>query len=360
MQGTPPSQSPLPEGGRPESSPAEGSPAERDRRFPLWQILPWTLLAAALLLLLPPLLRRQHPRNAVFKDAVPRNAVPRNAVPMQSAAALSVPLRPAAPPRSSAAPSSAVVHTPVLTTTAPSPAAPVPVSAAPVPLSVTLYSAYKGKHVAVGTPVTISVYAALPLGQSATLAVSYGKDGGPKSLLSLAQGSLSSTTWTPLLPGRYLFTASALDSRKNGVFSHPVPIFVDAPASAPLPVLPAPVHIAAKLLTVRPIVPKPHLAAKAAGKLNTSKPNPPKRRSAPVSVPYHVAAAVFPIPRIAATLAGALRGRGFHALVRTGTDGSGKAVYRVETGDFTRRADADTQVRLLKKDGYPAFLFQTH
>ena len=331
----------CPHCGQPQGAPIDPNPqTESDRRFPLWQILPWTLLAAALLLLLPPLLRQKHSQSlapAPLSAAAPIPAPPAVSPALTHSAVGST-------AASGAAGSQPRVSERTLPTkSAPKDAAPVPVSAAPVPLTVTLYSASRNKHVAVGTPVTLSAYAALPPGKSATLAVSYGKDNGPKSLLSLAQGSLSSTTWTPILPGRYLFMASALDSRKNGAFSHPVLIFVDAPVSKPA----APVHIAAKPAPAKPkaAVPPPPAIT-------------PKRRPAPAAAPYHVAAAVFPVRRIAATLAAALRGRGFHAFVRSGTDGNGKPNYRVETGDFPGKADADAQVRLLKKDGYPSYLFQ--
>ncbi len=333
----------CPNCGQPQDAPVDTNPqTESDRRFPLWQILPWTLLAAALLLLLPPLLRQKHSQSLT---------------PMPLSAAATIPAMPPLSPAlthpavSSAAASGASGSQPRVSErtppmeSAPKGAAPVPVSAAPVPLTVTLYSASRNKHVAVGTPVTLSAYAALPPGKSATLAVSYGKDNGPKSLLALAQGSLSSTTWTPFLPGRYLFMASALDSRKNGAFSHPVLIFVDAPARVLVSKPAVPVRVA-----VQPAPAKPKVAAARPA---------PARHPTPAAVPYHVAAAVFPVRRIAATLAAALRGRGFHAFVRSGTDGNGKPSYRVETGDFPSKADADAQVRLLKKDGYPSYLFQT-
>lgn len=286
--------------------------AEGDRRFPFWTILPWTLLAAAALLFLFHLIHSGQAQDSA------------------SAAAA----RPLTAPAPSPAASS-----PAATSSA---AVPASVDPAAVPLTVTLSSA-GSRHVPVGKPVMVSAYASLPPGQSATLAISYGKDGGPKTLLALAQGSLSSAAWTPTAPGRYRFTASALDSRKNGAFSHHLTIYVDAPPSAP---------VAAKPASERPAetqrIQRPPLKAAAAPK--------PRVKTAASPQPYHVAAASFRVKRIADTLAGALRQRGFHAFVRP----SARGQYRVETGDFVRRADAQKQVQLLQRDGYPSYLFQTH
>ena len=70
-------------------------------------------------------------------------------------------------------------------------------------------------------------------------------------------------------------------------------------------------------------------------------------------LPYHVAAAVFSIRPVADTLAAALRKRGFHAIVRVRPSGHGKSTYTVETGDFISAADAQEQMQLLRRDGYP-------
>ncbi len=223
----------------------------------------------------------------------------------------------------------------------PSAPASVPVSPAAVPLTVTLSSASGTRHVPVGKPVMISAYASLPPGQSATLAISYGKDGGAKTLLALAQGSLSSAAWTPTAPGRYRFTASALDSRKNGAFSHHLTILVDAPRLVSAVAAPVP----ARLTAAKPRAPKPQIVAAPK----------PRVKTIAASQPYHVVAASFRVRRIADTLAEALRQRGFHAFVRPSASGQ----YRVETGDFVRRSDADKQVQLLKRDGYPSYAFQT-
>ncbi len=298
----------CPHCGQPQTaSSPQDQQADSDRRFPFWTILPWTLLAAAALFFLPHLLRSSQTGSAP--------------------AAASQPLT-AHAPSASAVPAASVA---------------VPIAPALVPLTVTLSSASSTRHVPVGKPIMISAYASLPPGQSATLAISYGKDGGPKTLLALAQGSLSSAAWTPTAPGRYRFTASALDSRKNGAFSHHLTILVDGPPPVPAAVKPA----SAKLTAAEPSIRRTQIKAAAAPR--------PRVRTIPLPQPYHVAAASFRVKRIADTLAGALRQRGFHAFVRPAARGQ----YRVETGDFVRRADAQKQMRLLQRDGYPSSVFQT-
>ncbi len=291
--------------------------AERDRRFPFWTILPWTLLAAAALFFLPHLLRSSQGGAAASQ----RHTAPAVAAP----AAVS---------------------------------APVPITPAEVPLTVVLSTASDRRHVPVGTPVMISAYASLPPGQSATLAISYSKDDEPKTLLALAQGTLTSAAWVPAAPGRYRFTASVLDSHKNGAFSHHL-TFTAVALPVPAPAKQAPAEIAAveppalSRTTAKRSAPKPLLRAAAASKPRSQPQTPPQ----PYHVqPYHVAAASFRIKRIADTLAGALRQRGFHAFVRPNASGQ----YRVETGDFVRRADAQKQIQLLQRDGYPSYMFQTH
>jgi cell division septation protein DedD len=310
--------------GQPGQAGTEQTP---DRRAPLWNILPWALLAVALLLLLPPLLR-SHTKSLTA-------AAPLSAAPLRNK-----------PAETSPAPASAV------------------------PLTVTLYSAGSGKHVPVGKAVTISAYAALPPGESATLAVSYGKEGAAKSLLSLAQGSLSSTVWTPLAPGHYQFIASALDSRKNSVFSRSLLIYVDAPAAPPnLMVKPtAPIQVAIKPVIAKPLPakskpvlarPKLITAKRTAPKHSAAKPAPkPRVKPASARSSYHVAAASFVYKPIAETLAGALRQRGFHAFVQSSIKGKHPRMYQVETGNFARPEDAQKQMQLLQHDGYPAYQFQ--
>lgn len=346
----------------PQSNQERGPQAESDRRFPLWTILPWTLLAAALLLLLPrvfhssqasaPIAIAAQSPHAALRPPSASSQAPNTVPPAESVPAAMTPTK---------APAGNTSPTPS--------AAPVPIRAAPTPLTVTLYSANSGKHVPVGKPVMISAYASLPPGQSATLAISYAKDAGPRTLLSLAQGSLSSAAWTPVEPGRYKFTASALDSRKNGVFSHSLVILVNAPPqpnSAPVASVPAaafappaPIRVAARPSAVRLAAPK-HPAPKLS-KLTPATPKPPRKAPAPPHIsPYHVAAAGFRVRAIAETLAGALRRRGFNAFVRPTAQGQSPKAYQVETGDYMHLDEAQAQVSLLKRDGYPAFLFRPH
>ena len=303
--------------GQPQEAGADaGTAPESDSRFPVWKILPWTALAALLLFLWPHL--RPHPAPAAQPSA--------NAAPLTVAA-------PGLPGPATVVPANIPAEKPM---------------AAQAPLTVTLYSADRGRHVPVGAPVMISAYAPLPPGQSATLAISYGKRSGPKSLLSLAQGSLCSTAWTPSAPGRYEFTASALDSRKTSAFSNHLSIQVDAAPQG------RPVH---RLVNARPsaVLPIRTAARQTKRRRLPPHPKPPISASPP---PYHVAAATFPVQHIADTLAGALRRRGFHAIVRPVSKGHGKPTYTVETGDYSRRPDAKTQMRLLQHDGYPAYLFR--
>ena len=313
-----------------ETNQEQDPQADSDRRFPLWTILPWTLLAAALLLLLPRVFHSDHAQQVA------------------AAAAQTSPALSQAPP----ADAPAAVAASTLAGNASPPAAPA--SAASVPLTVTLSRAGGSRHVPVGKPVMISAYASLPPGESATLAISYGKASGPKTLLALAQGSLSSAAWVPVAPGRYKFTASALDSRKNGAFSRSLFISVDAPP-APVKPAPAPAPVAAvpavRAAPVRVAAPKP-----AAPKPHRNLPTPPASSD---SSPYRVAAAGFKVKAIAETLAGALRRRGFHAFVRPTAFGRRPKMYQVETGDFVRLKEAQKQVGLLKRDGYPAYQFQS-
>lgn len=252
-------------------------------------------------------------------------------------------------------------------------------AATPLPLLVTLYSAGSGKHVPVGKPVLISAYASLPPAGSATIAIHYTRNGGPQSLLTLAQGSLSTASWTPDAPGHYVFSASASDSRKVSAFSHRLAIDADAALAArplPVPILspalppvkaapvqaihvrqPALRRIVAGLAAARLIPPKRLTPRLLTPKRLAPKHLVPKPRPVPASSKaYHVAAASFVVRPVAETLAGALRRRGFHAFVRVTTRPHHKPTYTVETGDFLRSPDAQKQAETLKHSGYPAFV----
>ena len=250
------------------------------------------------------------------------------------------------------------------------PPAQAPAAAAQVPLSVTLYSARAGKHVPVGKAVQISAYAILPPTGSATIAIAYTRNGGPRSLLTLAQGSLSTASWTPTAPGHYDFTASASDSRKISVFSRHLAIDADATHAAvkplpPLAVSPPPVPVeTAPVRTVRVHRPAPRRIAARTVPPRHPAPKPQSQQAShsktPHSKAYHVAAAAFVVRPLAETFAGALRRRGFHAFVRVTKQPHHKPTYTVETGDFLHSPDAQKQVETLKRDGYPAFASPGH
>ena len=332
---------------------------------PLRRVLPWVLSAAAVLGLLLVMLVAVLPR----VSQVPRHSQ-NPPLPSDSAAVLPPPSDPAVTP-----PSDPAVTPPLDPATTPqtvppqTPAAAAPTGVASPPLAVTLYSAGSGKHIPVGKPVLISAYAALPSAGSATIAISYTRNGGPRSLLTLAQGSLSTASWTPALPGRYDFTASALDSRKISAFSRHITIDADAPpvAARPLPppaVSPAPPPVRAAALVPAPRArPAPRPAAARPPTAERPAPKPAAaKRAAPLQAPrsraYHVAAAAFVARPLAETLAGALRRRGFPASVQPSPGPSHKTSYVVQTGDYLRPADAQKQAALLKQDGYPAYVFQ--
>ena len=246
----------------------------------------------------------------------------------------------------------------------------IPAAAAPViktqtktPLTVTLSSADAGKHVRVGRPVMVLAYADLPPGASATVAVSYTRNHGPQALLALVQGSLATISWTPVLPGQYEFTASAMDARKKSAFSHPLLIAADA---APAPLLPLPVFVPAPPLPAR-------VAALSPSPVRARPRRPSQRRASPAETPtppkaavrqpaassaYHVAAGAFVVRPVAETLAEALRQRGYHASVRPGPLLYHKQSYVVQTGSYLRQPDADRQRDTLKRSGYPAYIFR--
>lgn len=335
LQDPPPDSSP-PQRAAPPVAPVQAS-------GPLRRVLPWVLSAAAVLGLMLVMLLAVLPR----LSQVPRPAK-NPPLPSESAASVPTPADPALLP-------------------VPAPSSPAKTAAdGQIPLAVTLYSAGSSKHVSVGAPVLISAYAALPSAGSATIAISYTRNGGPRSLLTLAQGSLSTASWTPSAPGRYAFTASALDSRKISAFSRSLVIVADA---APSPVSPSPAAVSPAPPPVQIAAPAPthharsqprRIAARSVPALQSAAQPAPKRPNGQSShlKPYHVAAAAFVVRPIAETLAGALRRRGFHAFVRETNQPHHKPTYVVETGKFLRPADAKKQLYTLNHDGYPAFISQ--
>lgn len=333
-----PLQDPLPDVLHPKNAVPPVAPVQPGSS--VRRVLPWVLSAAVVSLMLV-MLFLVLPR----LSQVPRRSRNLPPPPPSDSVVLPAPAGPALPP---------VPAQPLTVTTA---------ADGQVPLAVTLYSPGSGKHISVGKPVLISAYAALPPAGSATIAISYTRNGGPRSLLTLAQGSLSTASWTPAAPGHYDFTASALDSRKISAFSHSIAITADAAlvaahalappvvASAPLP----PVTIAASVQARRAVPAPRHSAARIVPAKRPSVPKHPGTQK-PHPEPYHVAAASFVVRPIAETLAGALRRRGFHAFVRVTKQPHHKPAYVVETGTFLRPADAKNQLYTLNHDGYPAFV----
>ena len=307
---------------------------------PIRRVLPWIFSAAAVISFMLVMLLAVLPR----LSQVPR---PAKNPPLPSGSAASLPpADPVLPPLVTAQPSAAKIAVD-----------------GQVPLGVTLYSAGSGKRISVGKPVLISAYAALPPAGSATIAISYTRNGGPRSLLTLAQGSLSTASWTPAAPGRYAFTASALDSRKISAFSRPLVIIAEA-MPAPANELSPPVASTAPSPAIT-AAPAPVLRAQlrprriAARSVPATRPAPQRSNGQKSHLkPYHVAAAAFVVRPVAETLAGALRRRGFHAFVRETSQPHHKPTYVVETGKFLRPADAKKQLYTLNHDGYPAFISQ--
>jgi len=194
----------------------ESAPPVQERRSS-WR-LP-ALLAAVLLLALA--------ASALF---VARRGPGRRSVP--AAAAIPAPKPPAvAPPAPSSAPALPVTSVPS-PTPAPRTKAPAEDAASAAPLTITLASTRDGRHVKVGEGVTLTAFISSAHAQGATLTLFSRHGRGPRTIVSFAQGSLCSTTWTPPAPGRYEFTAAALDHHQQAV-SRRVSVTVDAPP-APL------------------------------------------------------------------------------------------------------------------------------
>ena len=231
------------------------------------------------------------------------------------------------------------------------------VAAETAPLTISLASTRAGRHVRIGDPVTLTAFTALAQGQSATLTVFYRRGRGPKTMLSFVQGSLCSTTWTPTVPGRYEFTATAHGDRRQAAASRRIEITVDQPAgprNQPVPPLVA--H------RRPPVAAPPPLVAQT--RLSVAAPAPPRPRKtaarAPRPVPshaYHVAAAVFYFPRSAAVLAEALNRHGYHAVPERMAGPHGKSVYVVVTGGYRRPGEAHTAALALQRSGYQAYVF---
>ena len=258
-----------------------------------------------------------------------------------------------------------------------------------LPLTVLLQSAAAGQHIPVGTPVVITAVAMLPPGQSAALALSCKATQGLKTMFSFAEGRLCSANWTPSAPGRYQFTATALDDQCHSASARPLWISVEGPALtaramrvpvlpaaiAPLPVLPMPVQ--PLLLQTLPIVKVSRsLSEWHAPRIVRHHKKPsvlaalpvPPLSFPPVSSllskvsavaplkPYHVVAASFPFPGNAAILARALRARGLFAVTRRQRVKNGKIAYVVEVGSYPLPDEAQKKTLELQRRGYPAYM----
>ena len=241
---------------------------------------------------------------------------------------------------------------------------PSPVSAAPsagvktdAPLVITLVSAAGNRPIHVGQAVRLTTFTDLMAGQSASLTLTYRRNLGKSTLFSFAQGSLSSTTWTPFAPGRYDFLATALDDHQRAAAARHLQIIVNpdsVPAKMPS-IMPSKPRVAAALSAGKASLP----AASHALLPSLPKPLPkPLPKSSPLR--FYVAAAHFPFNKNAVVLADALHNRGYHAIPERMADGRGKAVYVVVTGSYFRPENARRQMLVLQRSGYPAYCFRSH
>ena len=232
----------------------------------------------------------------------------------------------------------------------PTPVAPVPpvktaaeTPGGAVPLTITLDSTREGRHVRVGEDVPLT---ALAHGRCATLTLSYRRGHGKKTMFLFIEGSLCSTTWTPTVPGRYEFMATALDDRQQAAASRPVEITVDEPAAPPA--------ARAEPAQEEPPVdaaPPPRFAPQ------TRSEKTPQGTDRTPALTYHVAAAKFLSLRNATILSDALNRRGYQAVPEPMADAHGKAVYVVVTGAFRRPKEARAAALALQRSGYPAYFF---
>jgi len=236
--------------------------------------------------------------------------------------------------------------------------APVGPATSAAPLTITLASTREGRRVKVGEGVTLTAFISSAHGRSATLALFSRRGREPRTMVSFAQGSLCSTTWTPPAPGRYEFTATALDDHQRAA-SRRIAITVDPPA----PLSAARVAAREEALPVTPRVPAaPPLPRRRRASLPPPRVVPTPKAAVRVRPPapatsYHVAAARFPFSRSAVVLADALNRRGYHAVSERMSDPHGKAVYAVVTGTYRRPKEARAAALALQRSGYPAYVF---
>ena len=286
-----------------------------------------------------------------------------------------VPL-PMAPPLPRNVPALPILATPLPAAVLPPPeikvAAKMPVKMAleAVPLKVSLASVSAGRHIEVGTPVSLTAYTTSAHGQSATLTLFSRRGRGQKTMLAFVVGSLCSTTWTPIAPGPYVFMATAHDDHRQASSDHieitvdkPAPLAAsqDTPVQTP-PVIAAPLaprsmrQRSARAASVRAASAQAASVRAASVRAVQVKTAPPAARPAP-AITYHVAAARFPFLRNATILADALNRRGYHAVPERMADAHGKTIYAVVIGSYRRPREAHAAALALQRSGYPAYLF---
>jgi len=276
---------------------------------------------------------------------IARRGLAPHSVPITAALPVPAPRPPAAvPPAPSAGPPLPVAALPILPPAAGMKAA-AEAAASAAPLTITLASTRDGRHVKAGEEVTLTAFISSAHAQGATLTLFSRHGRGPKTIVSFVQGSLCSTIWMSPAPGRYEFTATALDHSQHAV-SRRVAVIVDAPAT-PL--------TAARKESPSPVAAAPPRSARAP---RIAPPRAVARVRPPASATsYHVAAARFHFSRSAIVLADALNQRGYHALPERMNDPQGKTVYAVVTGTYRRPKEARAAALILQRSGYPAYVF---
>ncbi len=252
------------------------------------------------------------------------------------------------------------------------PASATRAASAALPLTLQLQSAAAGRHVTVGSQVAITAFATLGPGQSAALALSCRPAQGRKTMFSFAEGRLCSASWTPSAPGRYIFTATALDEQGHRASARPLSLYVDGPApravEAFVPASASPVVKVSRSLSERRVRAAAvrlggRLKKRRGAVLRTAAPvfAAPPSAAPPSAAPaypaaYHVVAASFPFPGNAEILARALRARGLPAVTGHRRTKHGKVSYVVEVGSFRQPAEAHQKTLALQRSGYPAYI----
>lgn len=287
-------------------------------------------------------------------------------------------------PRSAAVPAGAAPSTRPPHVTPPAsrvsgPAAnPVP---KPVPRAIRLtadvFCAHSGGPLPVGSRILLTALADADPGRPVTLMLSCRRDRNAVSFLSVAEGRLCSIAWTPAVPGRYQFTATASDDHVRAVVSRPLLLTVTAaPPGAALPPRDRPAGVRALPVLPAGVEPLPVLPPMAYAlpplrpRLRLARlPSLPDRPAVPTPRPEtvalkaaspalcHVVVATFPSARNAVVLAKSFWGRGLRVAVRHKPDSRGRETYVVEMAASHNQAIARQSVLSLQRSGYPAYCF---